>query len=384
MLGRRSLPDLKDTIFQKIVEHLEDEAERLKEGRDYEVNWSTAKIWFRNGSEIISRSWADKKFKKFRSLELSAAVFEELTENDDDGSQAYHETKNRVGRLTHIPEKWIISCTNPDGPRHWAYKYFIQNQSPTRHVIYSLTKDNVFLPPWYVEQLRKDMDPKMALRMLQGQWVEIDQDKIYHSYGDANYLPNVQYRPDPYYPTYLCFDFNIADGKPMSSAAYQYINDHFHIFAETIVHGSRTMDIMEEWLDKGIFDHKNKIIIHGDATGQARDTRSIMSDYDLIKRFLNQHNIIYEMQVPRDNPPIRSRHNRVNAYCKNDLGQTRLSVYQGCGKIDEGFRLTALKKGGQYIEDDSKDYQHVTTAIGYGIIYDTNLTGAAIDSQKKR
>jgi hypothetical protein len=26
-----------------------------------------------------------------------------------------------------------------------------------------------------------------------------------------------------------------------------------------------------------------------------------------------------------------------------------------------------LKKGGQYIEDDSKDYQHCTTALGYAV-----------------
>jgi len=35
--------------------------------------------------------------------------------------------------------------------------------------------------------------------------------------------------------------------------------------------------------------------------------------------------------------------------------------------LAEGFSLTKLKDGAQYIEDDSKRYQHITTAAGYGI-----------------
>ena len=79
------------------------------------------------------------------------------------------------------------------------------------------------------------------------------------------------------------------------------------------------------------------------------------------------------MQVPRSNPPVRTRHNIVNAYCQNDLGQHRLTVYAKCKTLDKGLRLTALKKGGSYIEDDSKPYQHITTALGYGVVYTSKL-----------
>jgi hypothetical protein len=33
------------------------------------------------------------------------------------------------------------------------------------------------------------------------------------------------------------------------------------------------------------------------------------------------------------------------------------------------MKLTSLKKGADYIEDDSKEYQHVTTSIGYRVVY---------------
>lgn len=382
LICRKDLPSLKQTLFAKIIEHIDEESFKL--GVDYTVNETRAKIKFlKTGSEIIAGYWKDKRYKRFRSYELSMAVVEELTENNDEDKQAYDEITMRVGRLPHIKQNLIICATNPDGASHWAYKHFILQQSEQRRVYYSLTRDNPFLPKTYIEQLEKNMDPKLARRMLNGEWIDLNEDKIYYAYNQNKHYKAEKYSPHPHFPIYLCFDFNIADGKPMSSAAYQYIGDHFHIFDETIVHGSRTLDIMEEWKEKGIFNGYAKIIIHGDATGQARDTRSIMSDYDLIKKFLSQTNVQFEMQVPRENPPIRSRHNRVNAYFQNAVGESRVTIYN-CPKVDEGFRLTALKKGGQYIEDDSKDYQHVTTAIGYGIYYDTNAIAGQISSQKKR
>ena len=129
MLGRLALPDLKDTIFKKICEHLENTeivgGQVLQENKHYWIRQDTAQIKFFNGSEIISRSWNDNKFLKLRSLELSAAIFEELTENEEKHMPAYRETTMRVGRLPHIKENWIISCTNPADPGHWVYDRFI-------------------------------------------------------------------------------------------------------------------------------------------------------------------------------------------------------------------------------------------------------------------
>lgn len=121
MLGRKAMPDLKSTIYTKVKEHMFGD---FIEDVDYVATDHIGRIVFRNRSEIISRSWADKKYKKLRSLELSGAAIEELTENDEDDKQAYIETKMRVGRLAHVPQKILIAATNPDSPAHWAYDYF--------------------------------------------------------------------------------------------------------------------------------------------------------------------------------------------------------------------------------------------------------------------
>lgn len=383
LIARKSLPDLKDTIFTKILEHLDGSS--FIEGRHYWVRENNASIKFANGSEIISRSWGDKKYKKFRSLEISCGFIEELTENIGDDEIAYDEILNRCGRLGHVPIKFLMSASNPDSPSHWAYKKIIKSTSKKVHTYYSKTKDNPFLPPEYVIGLRERMDPKMALRMLDGQWVEITQEVIYYSYNsDKQYLKDNEYIINERYPIMINFDFNIGVGKPFSACCYQYIQDQVHVFKQVVIHGSRTQDAMDELFNSGIFKVNRKFIVHGDATGKARHTNSVHSDYDIISNFLKRiTNISFEMQVPMANPPIRSRHNKVNAYCLNDLGQTRLWIYKGCETVDEALRLTQFKKGADLVEDDSKAFQHIGTALGYGIYWDTNKSDIVYSSSKR-
>lgn len=366
LMGRQTLPDLKDTLIQKVIEHIGND---LIEGKDYEYNKSSHKFTFSNGSELISRSWHDKDFKKFRSLELSAAAIEEASENGEPYKQFYFELLQRVGRLSHVPEKWIALATNPDAPSHWIYKHFMVEKKANRHVYYSKTADNPFLPPSYVETLRENLDPKQALRMLEGQWVEIDDEVVYYNYkSDRNFKSHI-YAINPNYPIDISHDFNIGDGKPMSACVSQYIDGQFHFYKVFQVDGARTNDIMEEIYNDGIFRPGMKVRVFGDASAKSRDTRSIRSDYDIIKAFISniEPKVEMEMLVPLANPPIRERHNLVNAACYNANSKTNLFVYHGAEGLDEGFRLTKLKKGGNYIEDDSFRHQHVTTAAGYMI-----------------
>jgi len=374
LLGRLTLPDVKATIFKLITEHLQ--GSQFKEGRDYWIRQDSGYIQFRNGSEILSRSWADKKYEKVRSLALSGAIIEEATENKGDHQKAIFEIKQRVGRLPHIKTNFIIYCTNPDGPSHWLYKYFFEEESKTRRVYKSITQDNPFLPTWYIEQLKKDLDPREARRMLYGEWVEIDRERIYYAYEITDNYRKYNYAVNPNLPIAISFDFNIAFNKPMSCVFSQYDpkTETFHYFDEVIVHGARTGSILDEASARGLLDYSAEYEIYGDATGEARSTNSIHSDYDIIRNYLNKYKtkngnqLVYKMRVPRSNPPVRERHNLVNAYCLNSLDQRRLFVYEKCKILHEGMKLTALKEGATYTEDDSKHYQHCTTALGYQVV----------------
>ena len=372
-ISRQSLPDLKKTIYNEIIEHLEDS---LIEGVHYKKRDNTGDIRFSNGSEIIAVSFGDKRYGKVKSLKLSGIIIEEGTEFDsafyDEGS-GFKMFKGRLRRIWKVPENFLIIATNPDEPDHPLYKYFIEGEKDfeSRYVFYSITTDNPHLDPVYVKQLKQDYSPMEAERYLRGQWISIKGKGIYAAYDpDVNYL-NIDYVVDEKYPVLISFDFNIGESKPMSCALMQFIADKFHVFEESVIDGSYTEDIMRDLDERGLLKFR-KIIIHGDATGKARNPGSKTGNYDVISQYLSSVQANYEMQVPKSNPPIRTRHTRVNAYCKNDLGDVRFYVYKKAKVAHSGMRLTRLKKGAGYIEDDSKPEQHITTAIGYGVVYETN------------
>ena len=379
LIGRRALPDLRDTLYQKIMEHLQDD--QLQDGVHYRGYDTTCSIVFPPWqSEIIPRTWSDKKFKKFRSLELSMAVIDELTETPDEDKDFYTELRMRLGRQPHIKRNLILTATNPDSPQHWAYDYFIKPNSggakhATKHVYYSKTKDNPFLPRWYTEQLESEYDPRLARRMLYGEWLEIAQEVIYYAYNPEANFRNHDYIIDEKRPILIAWDFNIGVGKPMSVILGQFDGVCYHWFGEIIIHGSRTQSTLDEIESRGIFEKKVMFEVYGDAAGNHKDTRSIQTDWDIIRKFLANYRrkdgspLAFAINVPRANPPIRERHNRVNSYCRNELNQVRLYVYKGAPTLDKGLRLTALKKGSDLIEDDSKEYQHCTTALGYCVTY---------------
>lgn len=372
MMGRQTLPDLKDTLITKVLEHIGDD---LKEGRDYEYNRSAHKFTFSNDSELLSRSWHKKEWKKFRSLELSAAGIEELTENTEEYKPFYFELIQRVGRLPHVPESWIGAATNPDAPSSWIYKHFFVDNKPNRHVYLSRTHENPFLPASYIDTLKSTLDEKQARRMLYGEWIEIADEVVYYNYNRDVNFKDTDYKFDARFPIDLSHDFNIGEGKPMSANLSQRVGDTFHFAKTFAVDGARTSDIMDEISATGIFNQQTHFRVFGDASGKSRDTRSIKSDYQLISEYLNNYQrpdgvkLKVEMMVPLANPPIRERHNIMNAQFKDSLGKVKCFVYKGASVLDEGFRLTKLKKGGNYIEDDSFRAQHATTAAGYLVHY---------------
>ncbi len=369
LLGRKTMPDLKDTILQKIIDHIGTD---LKEGHDYEFNRTKSSFHFRNGSMILSRSWSDKKYKKLRSLELSAAIIEELTENNSDEFEGfYKELIARVGRIPGIRENFIMSATNPDSPSHSAYDYFIRKKSPNRKVFYSRTDENPFLPKTYIETLKETLTEQECRRYIGGEWISIRKKNIYYAYDPEMSLIDT-YEVNPRLPIYFSFDFNIGDNKPMSACFSQVVNGNFYFFDEIILDTARTLDVLEEANGRNLLDYPGPYFIHGDASGRHRDTRSIKSDYQLIEKFFSQMENKYgpincRIDVPLSNPPLRTRHTIANGQMKNAYGKTHVFIVRDkCPTLDKGFRNVTFKKNAGYIEEETRE-QHVTTAATYHI-----------------
>jgi hypothetical protein len=358
---RRTLKDLKATFWRVLLTHFPEMNSWL--------NKSEMRITLPNGSIIYGLSYDDGRFDKFRSYELSMGVLEEGTECDD--SDLYDEVFQRIGRLPHVKENLMLVVTNPGSPSHWLHERFVDKPTPNRKVFYSITEQNPFLPEWYIENLKRSLDPKRAQRMLYGKWIEILSDVIYYNFNSEINFKREQYKWNASLPLDLMFDFNIGLGKPLSCGVGQVVNGHFHLARTFIIEGARTADMCEEIQESGIVDMFSTVRLYGDASGSHKDTRNTRSDWDIIKKAFQNYktkdnrSINVEYHVPLSNPPIRARHNLMNTLFKNTIGQVRFTVWKDAQPAEKGLRLTAFKKGGFMIEDDSLAEQHITTAIGY-------------------
>lgn len=369
LMLRRALKDLKRTSWAELLKHMADIPEAIKS-----YNKTDLLIVFNNGSEIYGDSYDDGDLTKFQSLNLSGLDIEEA--NEMPSKVIYEGIKLRLGRAG-ARKNMVFIRSNPDEPDHWLYKYFISdNDHPNKKVFYSLTEQNPFLPKWYLENLKRDLDPLMARRKLYGEWLSITGDGIYYNYASKkNFISNKAFEFDPRYPICIGHDFNIGINKPMSCFTGQLIDGVFHIKKTYLLHRSNTHEIMDEMADDGVFENKTMFKVYGDASGRHSDTRSNHSDWEIIEDFLGKYvrkdgsRLEFSIDVPRSNPPIRRRHNRLNAKFENDLGEVKLIIYKEASDADEGFRLTKLKKGSGLAEDDSFEKQHVTTAIGYWVDY---------------
>jgi hypothetical protein len=246
----------------------------------------------------------------------------------------------------------------------------------TRHVYFSKTEDNPFLPASYVQSLKENLDPKMAQRMLYGQWIDLDQEVIYYNYDERRNFVHEPWTVLKDRPIFWSLDWNIGSGKPMSSIFAQ-LDDRgaIHFFRELIIEGVRTPDVCDEVDAMDVLwkaDSENKIpqchlVIMGDATGKHRDTRSNKTDFEIVEKWArnNHRNLQVTLCVPTSNPPIRTRHNLVNSHWLNENGRVRAYIHAPCKKANEGMKMTKFKKGAELVEDDSFDGQHVTTSMGY-------------------
>jgi hypothetical protein len=370
---RRAMPALRKTIYLECIQMLEGDTQ-LKEGVHWTRNQTTCGIKFRNGSEIIAVSWSDSRPEKVRSLKLSLVAIEEITESESDKEIIVSNLLPRLERIAHVPQNIFICATNPSSEESWLYDYFIKGSEKydNRFVVYSKTRDNPFLPKTYIPRLLKQYTKLEAMRFLEGLWISLKGEGIYSSYDPAYNFRNYEYEIDRRYPIIITADFNISEGKPMSFALGQLVNDTFHWFEESVIHSARTEDTMEDLELRGLISTDYTYIVCGDAAGKHRDTRSKRSDYDIIYQHLERKGITFEKAVPRANPALRKRHNRVNTYCCNSLNHHRLFIYEKAPTLAKGMRLTKLKEGAGYIENDRDEWQHATTALGYAVVFLTD------------
>jgi phage terminase large subunit-like protein len=207
------------------------------------------------------------------------------------------------------------------------------------------TKENIFLPKGYYEDLLEDYggtDNPLAKQELEGQFVNLLAGAIYWAFDRGKHVAKA--KPNKDFIVDIGQDFNIDN---MCGCYVQRINGHYFVFQENVLenYGANT----DNAASKIVVDLKGyaKRVIP-DSTGKARKTSSSgKTDIQILES--------YGLEVMSTrNPFIRDRQNTLNILFKKN----KITIDPSCKVLLKELETLSSR-------DKEGDKAHVAVALGY-------------------
>lgn len=257
---------------------------------------------------------------------------------------------------------WLLGV--PDGLNHY-YDLCQQAETgadPNFRVFH--WKSAEILPDDVIRDMKRAMSAKQFRQEFEASF-ETASGRIYEDYGPHNLTDAVI---EPHEQLMWTHDQNFT---PLSSAIAVRRGDAIYLLDEIVLTSAVSRQSALEFVEK-YKNHRNKhVLIYGDAAGQAGEKHGHKSDYTEIEGVLRANGWTYTRKVRPANPAIKDRHNAVRAKILNAAGETSLFVNPNTAKwCHKGLSTVQVKEGSTFQEDQTNQYQHITTAIGYMIDYE--------------
>lgn len=257
---------------------------------------------------------------------------------------------------------WLLGV--PDGLNHY-YDLCQQAETgadPNFRVFH--WKSAEILPDDVIRDMKRAMSAKQFRQEFEASF-ETASGRIYEDYGSHNLTDAVI---EPHEQLMWTHDQNFT---PLSSAIAVRRGDAIYLLDEIVLTSAVSRQSALEFVEK-YKNHRNKhVLIYGDAAGQAGEKHGHKSDYTEIEGVLRANGWTYTRKVRPANPAIKDRHNAVRAKILNAAGETSLFVNPNTAKwCHKGLSTVQVKEGSTFQEDQTNQYQHITTAIGYMIDYE--------------
>lgn len=279
------------------------------------------------------------------------------------------------------PEAWeaniypALNTVNPTRPDYRAWCWLLGVPDGLNHY-YDLCEaakagisDEYQVFHWMTEEIFPEMAAEAKKVMSERQYnqefraaFETAGGRIYENYSDDNSTDEV-IKPHEQ----ICWSHD-QNYTPLSSAISVIRGDGIYILDEIVLISAVSRQSAQEFVEK-YKDHKNKTIrLFGDPAGKAGEKHGHASDYTEIMDVLKANGWSVRNEVARSHPAIKDRQNAVRAKIKTADGKVSLYVNKKAAKwCHKGLQTVQLMKGSTFQEDQTNQYQHITTAIGYMI-----------------
>lgn len=347
LVGAQTYTLVRDTTLQTYFEHLDNFG--FTEGKDYDWSSSLKKLTFKNGSEILFRHFDEPN--KLKSLNLGFVEIEEMSDIP------YDTFKMLLGRMRQkVKKSWkdftyrIFGHTNPETCRGWVYKTFKENKSPNYRLISAPTTQNIYLPKGFCDELKKVYDEQYYNIFVLAQNGEYNNGLVIKDFSDEN-IKEITYQPEM--DLHISCDFNV---DPMCWVFAHKTDNKVFYFDEIAMENTTTAKACDEFYRR-YPNHKGKIIVNGDASGDNRSCTSEYTNYVIINKKLLQFGYDVEIQIKAFNPPIKNRIMAFNSKVRSANGEVCLFVDKKCEKLLYNIYNLKYKEGSSKI--DIPTYQQI-------------------------
>ncbi|WAX22355.1 terminase large subunit [Pseudomonas phage MiCath] len=321
---------------------------------------SDLKIFMPNGTEIHIIGLDQPQ--RIEGINWTGGVIDEIADVKSEALEAnIMPALNTVNPMRPYYRAWCWFIGVPDGLNHYYdMAQYAQTSGDPDYGYFHWTSEEI-LPPDVIASAKRTMSPKQYNQEYKASF-ETANGRIYEDYGRDNHTNATIL---PHEPLYWTHDQNFT---PLSSAIVVIRNGCPHFLDEIVLESAVSRQSAVEFVEK-FKHHKNKIVyLYGDPAGKAGEKHGHKSDYTEIEEVLRLHKWRVERRVLPAHPAIKDRQNSVRAMIKNAAGDVRLFVNPVTAKwCHKGLGTVQFKKGSSFQEDQSNQYQHITTAIGYFI-----------------
>jgi hypothetical protein len=259
---------------------------------------------------------------------------------------------------------WLLGV--PDGLNHYYDLCMAAETGADSNFRVFHWKSAEILPPDVIADMMKAMSKKQFDQEFNASF-ETAGGRIYEEYSKANHTTeSIQ----PHEQLMWMHDQNYT---PLSSAIGVRRNNgrDLYLLDEIVMTSAVSKQSAIEFVEKYKKHLNKKVIIYGDPAGKAGEKHGHASDYTEIEGVLRANGWQFERKVKAAHPAIKNRQNAVRAKIVTADGVVSLFVNPLTAPwCDKGLNTVQLQKGSTFQEDQTNQYQHITTAIGYCIDYE--------------
>ena len=265
-------------------------------GLPHSLNKSDYSITIAGLGTVYFRSYDNPN--RLIAFEVAHSVADELDVlSKEQASVVWRKISERTRQPSKVPNS-IAAVTTPDqGFSGFVYDRWVVRADESTELIKASTLSNPYLPEGYVDQIRANYDPALAEMYINGEFVSLTANKVYHYFDRARHASSRTTQPGD--RLHIGVDFNVGG----CCAVAFVIEDGNPIAVDEFV-SHDTRDIINNLQSRysGM-----DVTLYLDVSGKSERTNASASDIDILQ------NAGYRVDAPSSNPFIRDRINAVNS-----------------------------------------------------------------------